>query len=290
MPFNDFDVFWRAANALVQGRDPYALSGVYHPLWSFFMFVPLASLPLELARWVWTLIEGLIFVAVLRRRAMACLLFMPVVLTFLMGQMVMPMLGLFALLRSGKFGGLALGLMMLKPQLMVLLLPWQAWQWWKTDRRQIVWLLTVLVVVMTAALAIQPDWIGRWLAVSGERLRAPISPTVWGLFSFLPGVWWTITAGLVSIILFVWAWRRNDIDLVMAATMLINPVMISYDQTLLTLMIRDGRAWIFLTLISWIAFGLSALELNERAAILTTLAVGVILLQRMRNQMVTRPA
>lgn len=284
MPFNDFDVFWKAAQALLQGQDPYSLPGVYYPLPTFFLFLPFATIPLPLTHVLWTAIEAVIFVAILRRRALFVVLFMPVLLTFLMGQTVMPLLGAFALLRSGLFGGIALALLMLKPQLVILIAPWLLWRWWTNDRRQIVSFALVTGAMAAVAFIVQPDWVNRWLAVSGERMRAPISPSVWGVLSFLPAPWWVLSAGMVTALVVVWAWRRNDIDLVMAATMLVNPVLISYDQTLFTVMIRDARTWIVLTLLSWIVFGLTALELNERAAILTTLAVVVILLWRTWNR------
>jgi hypothetical protein len=110
----------------------YLLPDVYYPLPLYLIFVPLAGLPLPVARIVWSAIEMLILVAVLRRRAVTVLLFVPVFLTFLMGQIVIPMLGLFALLRSGLFGGFALALLLLKPQLVLFLTPWMLWQWWKT--------------------------------------------------------------------------------------------------------------------------------------------------------------
>ena len=288
MPFSDFDVFWKAAQAILQGQDPYAIPGVYYPLPTFFVFLPLAALPLSIAHIVWSAIEAVVFVAILRRRAPLVILFMPVVLTFLMGQTVMPLVGVFALLRSGLHGGIALALLMLKPQLIVFVAPWLFWRWWKEDRRQIVSFGLLLGTMIAAAFITQPDWANRWLTVSGVRVRAPISPSIWGVLSFLPTPWWMLSALLLTIGIVVWAWRRTDIDLVMAATMLVNPVLISYDQTLFALMIEDTRAWIVLTLTSWLAFVLSALELNERASVVTTLVVIAILLRGSRNRVVAR--
>ncbi len=279
MPFNDFDVFWRAAQALVQGADPYAVHGVYYPLPMFFLFLPFAALPLELAHILWTGIEGLILVAILRRRAPLVVLFMPVVLSFLMGQIVLPMLGLYALLRSGRYGGIALGLMCLKPQMVLLIAPWLLWQWWHADRRQVGWFALVLGALALASLLVQPDWVQRWMAVSGERLRAPISPSIWGLVSFLPQPWWVAFAGAATAAIALWAWRQRDMDVVMAATMLVNPVLISYDFTLFTLMLREARVWLFLTVCSWVAFAVSAWQLNEAIYVALTLVVVALLLK-----------
>jgi hypothetical protein len=284
MPFNDFDVFWRAALALLQGRDPYAMPGVYYPLPTFFLFMPLSVFPLEFAHVIWTLIEAIILLAILRQRVPFVALFMPLVLSFLMGQMVIPMLGVFVLLRSRQFGGVALGLLMLKPQLVFFLAPWLLWQWWRRDRKQIVVFLLVFMALGIAAFAAQPDWVYRWLTVSGERVRAPISPSVWGVFSFLPMPVWLAVAGLLAIGIFIWAWRKNDFDILMVSSMLINPVLISYDFTLLIPMISSLRFWLVMTMLSWITFGISAIELNERATVLLPLIVIILLVRQRQSQ------
>ena len=280
MPFNDFDVFWSAAGAVLQARDPYALPGVYYPLPFFFIFLPLAALPLWLAHLVWTAIELLVLVAILRWRAPAVLMFAPVFLALLMGQIIIPMLGLFALLRSGKAGGIALALMALKPQLVVFLAPWLLWRWWKSERRQIVWLIVTLAAMALAAFIVQPDWMAQWLSVSGERIRAPISPSVWGLLSFLPTPLWIASASLVTAGLFIWAWRRNNLDVLATMSLLINPILISYDLTLLTVMIRETRVWMALTVLSWVAFSVSAWQLNESSYVIVTVLVIWRLLQQ----------
>lgn len=277
MPFSDFTVFWSAAQAMLYGRDPYSLPGVYYPLPTFFLFLPLAALPLSVAEVVWTVVELLVLVAVLRRRALLVLLFMPVFLSLLMGQTVIPLLAAFALLRSGVEEGVALALLLLKPQLVALVAPWKICQWWKTDRTQIVRFLVVSAALAAGAFVMQPDWVARWLTVSGERMRAAISPSVWGVLSFLPRPLWLVSAGLVTLVVVVFALRARNVDLVLAASMLVNPVLISYDQALFTPMVGGVRTWVLLTLLSWVAFGISALQLNERAAILTTIAVIVLL-------------
>jgi hypothetical protein len=222
----------------------------------------------------------LVLVAVLRRRALLVLFFMPVFLSLLMGQTVIPLLAAFALLRSGVEEGVALALLMAKPQLVVLVAPWQVWRWWLSDRVQIVRFVVVSAALAAGAFALQPDWVARWFAVSGERMRAAISPSVWGLLSFLPRPLWLVSAGVVTLIVVVLALRAKNVDLVLAASMLVNPVLISYDQSFLTLMVDGTRTWLVLILLSWVAFGISALELNERAALITTITVLVILIRR----------
>jgi len=260
MPFNDFDVFYRAAQAVLYGQDPYSVYGVYHPFPFFILFLPLAALPLEVARVVWTAIELIIFVAIARKRALYAMLFLPVILTFLMGQIVMPMLAMFALLRFQKHQGIAAAWLCVKPQLIGLLLPFVFWRMWKNERRGFVWFGGIWFVLLGASFLLQPNWLQRWFEVSGERLRTPFAPSVWGALSFLQNPFWIIIAGGLSIGLLVWAYWRADFDILSVVNLLVNPVIVSYDLTLLTLFIKPLWMWIVLTLLAWLAFAFAALD------------------------------
>ncbi len=279
MPFKDFDVYWQIARALLQGANAYALPEAYYPLPFYFLFLPLATLPLPLAHALWTAIASVVFVVILRRRAIYALLFMPVLLSFLMGQIAISMLGVFALLRSGRFGGIALALLLLKPQLVILVAPWVMWRWWKSERRQFISFGLTLGALALAAFTFQPDWLTQWLAVSPERLRAALSPSLWGALAFLPMPLWIALAGGATILLVLRAWRTRDFDLIAVANFLVNPVIISYDLTLLLATLRGRWTLLLLTVVSWVCFAISAggLVRGEGPFVLTTLAVLVVL-------------
>lgn len=282
MPFNDFDVFYYAARAVLAGQDPYALSGVYYPFPLFLLFAPLAALPLPAAHAAWTVIELAIFVTLLRRRALYAALFMPVVLAFLMGQLIMPLLAMFALLRRGRLEGIATAWLLVKPQLVILLLPWLFFRWWKHDRRQFLVCGGIWGALLAASFVIQPGWVQSWWAVSGERLRTPFSPSLWGALSFLPNWGWLIAASAVAAGFLVWAYRRKDFDILCVVNLLVNPVIVSYDLTILTLFVRPLWMWVVLTLLSWSAFAASALSLwrGEGLAALVTLTTLAYLLYK----------
>jgi len=260
MPFNDFDVFYHAAQAVLQNQDPYAVYGVYYPFPLFLVFLPFAALPLNVAHIVWTFIEALIFVAIVRRRALYAVLFMPVILTFLMGQIVMPLLAMFALLRFQKLEGVATAWLCLKPQLIGLLLPFVIWRMWRRDRAQFLWFGGIWFALLSASFLLQPNWAQRWVEVSGERLRTPFAPTLWGALSFLPSPFWFILAGALMVGLLAWAYWRRDFDILSVVNLLVNPVIVSYDLTLLTLFIKSLWMWILLTILSWLAFAAAALD------------------------------
>lgn len=283
MPFFDLDNFLRAAQAVLAGRDLYALPDVYYPLPLYFIFIPLATLPSQIAHITWTVIQVVILAAVLRRRVFSILFFMPVLLTFVMGQIVIVMLGLFALLRSKRYGGVTLAVLVLKPQLVLFVAPWLLWSWWRTDRRQIVSFVLTITLMAICAFALQPSWLARWLEVSGQRNRAAIAPSLWGLFSFLPGPLWIVVGICLTVVLLIWAWRSNDFDILAAAGFLANPLIISYDLTILTSTIKNSSVWVGLTVISWVAFAVSAWQLNERANTFVTLVILLFILYEKRK-------
>src|SRR5258708_37336945 len=127
MMFNDFDIFYHAAQAVMQGQDLYSVLGAYHPFPFFLVFLPLAAMPLNVAHVVWTALGFIIFAAVARQRALYAMLFLPVILTFMEGQIVMPLLALFLLLRAQKHQGIAAAWLCLKPQWIGLMLPFVFW-------------------------------------------------------------------------------------------------------------------------------------------------------------------
>jgi hypothetical protein len=287
MPFNDFDVFYHAAQAVLHGQDPYAVYGAYHPFPFFLVFLPLAALPLEAAHIVWTGLELVIFIAIVRKRALYAMLFLPVILTFLMGQIVMPLLAMFALLRVQKHQGIAAAWLCLKPPLIGLMLPFVFWRMWKNERRGFLWFGGIWAVLLGASFLLMPNWVQRWLQVSGERVRMPFAASLWGALSFLPTAVWLVGAGILSLALLMWAYRRADFDILSIVNLLVNPLIVSYDLTLLTLFVASWRMWVLLTALSWLAFAVPAMDLwrgEGPTAVVTLVALVYVVRQKWREQ------
>ena len=283
MLFKDIDIFWYAAQAILQGRDPYSIPSleVFYPLPFYFLFVPLVALSLPVVHVVWTVLQAVILVALLRRRALFVALSMPVLLTFILGQVDMVTTGLVVPLRSGIGGGVALAFLVLKPQLVLLLAPWMLWQWWQRDRRQIVWFLFVFGSLVLLSFIVQPDWVGQMLARSGERTRAGVSSSLWGMLAFLPSSIWLPCAAIICALLVIWAWRKNDFDVVAVVGLLVSPFIFSYNLLPLLAVIRKPIFLIGFTILSWVTFAISAWQSNDRASALITLwALAVLYLQR----------
>lgn len=273
--FKDIDIFLLAAQAIVQGRDPYSIPNleVFYPLPFYFLFIPLSVLPSDLVHVLWTILNAVVLVAVLRRRALPVFISAPVFLTFLLGQVDILMMALFAKVRSGVGAGIALAFLVLKPQLVVLVTPWLMWQWWRKQPRQLVWFLALVSILLLGSWIVQPDWAARLIARSGERTRAAISSSVWGVLSFLPASLWLPVSALVVVVLVVWAWRKNNFDIIAVVGMLISPYIFSYNLTPLLVTIRRLRVLIGVTILSWMVFAIAAWQSSDAAAMCLTLFV-----------------
>ncbi len=273
--FKDIDIFWLAAQAIFQGRDPYSIPNleVFYPLPFYFLFIPFTALPLDLVHVLWTGLNAVVLVAVMRRRALFIFLSAPILLTFLLGQVDIVMMALFAVLRFGIGAGIALAFLVLKPQLVVFVTPWLLWQWWRKQPRQLIWFLALVSIILISSLIVQPDWVQRLLARSGERTRAAISSSLWGLFSFLPAVWWLPVTAIMVAILVILAWRKNNFDVVATTGMLISPYIFSYNLTPLLVMLQRPRVLIGVTIFSWITFAIAAWQSSDAAAALLTIVI-----------------
>lgn len=287
MPFKDIDIFLSAAAAILQGHDPYSLPNleVFYPLHFFFLFIPFVALPPPIVHVVWTGIQVVILVVILRRRALMAVWSMPVLATLVFGQAGIVMLGLFTRLRASRAAGVALAFIALKPSLVLFLAPWMLWQWWRRDRWQIVWFVIVLGVLLLASLVVQPDWVVRFWARTGARARVGIVASLWGWLAVFPVPLWLASAALVTAILAIWAWRQNDFDIVATVGCLINPFIFSYDLLLLLGVLCKQTYLIGFVVISWIAFAISAMQSNDRAGALLTVATLGVLVWEKRHSM-----
>ncbi len=283
--FKDLDIFLRAAAAILQGIDPYSIPNleVFYPLPFYFLFIPFVSLPAPVTYALWSALSASVLIAVLRRRVVWVALSMPVLLTFLLGQVDIVMMALFAALRSSVVAGVALAFLVLKPHLVLLLAPWMVWRWWRRDRRQIVLFSIVIATIVVLSFLVQPDWLARFLARSGERTRAAISSSVWGLLAVLPASVWLPVSAVVVAAIVVWAWRRDNFDLVAAAGLFVSPYIFSYNLLPLLALNLSRRVLVGFTIASWLAFGIATWQLNDRAAALITLGVLIELARKYRS-------
>ncbi len=287
--FKDIDIFIAAAQAIWAGKDPYQLAGVeaFYPLPFYLLFLPLAWLPLPIVHVLWGAISGVVLIAMLKRRALAVIFSTQALLTFLLGQVDIVMMGLYVLVQSGASGGgIALAFMALKPQLVFVLAPFQLWRWWRTprQRRELVWFFGIGAALTVASFIAQPNWVMSLLGRSGERVRANVSSSLWGLLSFLPTPVWLVTAGLITVVLIVWAWRTGKVEIVAAVGLLVSPLIFAYNLMPLYAMFRRGRILLAMAALSWVGLAIANLQSNDRAdALVAVFAVTVLFWQWWRE-------
>lgn len=278
--WKDIDIFIAAAQAIWNGQDPYHLAGVeaFYPLPFYFLFLPLAWLPTEVAHILWAVISLVILVLLFRRRALIVMLSAQVVLTFLLGQVDIVMMALYLLVATGAAGGgIALAFLFLKPQLVLLLTPYLLWRWLQTRSRELLWFVSLVAVLFLASFLAQPDWVVSLLSRSGERMRAAVSSSLWGLLSFLPSPLWLLSGAVIALGLVVWAWRTKKTDIVESVGLFISPFVFAYNLTPLYVMFRQTWVLIALAVLSWIGFFIADLQSNDRAsALVTVLALGLL--------------
>lgn len=283
--WKDIDIFITAAQAIWNGQDPYHLAGIeaFYPLPFYFLFLPFAWLPRDVSHVLWAVISAAILVSLLRRRALIVLFSSQVVLTFLLGQVDIVMMALYALIAAGGAGGgIAMAFMVLKPQLVLLLAPFMVWRWWQTRRRELVWFACIVTLLFLASLIAQPDWVSALLSRSGERMRAAVSASMWGLLSFLPSPLWLAAGSAIALALVVWAWRTKKTDLVASVGLFISPFVFAYNLTPLYVMFRQTWVLAALVVLSWIGFFVADLQSNDRASALVTVLALVLLFRTWR--------
>ncbi len=110
MFFGDFVILWAAARAFAQWQDTYLVGEFFYPLPTLFVLIPFALVPLQAATALWLGICLLIFVLVLKRRALLWAFFTPTLQAFGSAQFTPLLLGLVPLLRKQRWIGLAIAL------------------------------------------------------------------------------------------------------------------------------------------------------------------------------------
>jgi hypothetical protein len=225
----DFSTFYYAAECWMQGQSPYACAHFFYPLPTLFLFLPLTAFPLPVAKIIWMLLLLTSLVVVCKRRTVWYVLYVPALQALYLGQIDLVLLPAI-LLANGP----AMALVTLKPQLVWIYLPiWLLSVNWVERKR----FLIVAGALWGASFLAWPMWVPEFLATTrGLGQAAYASPSLWG-GNFLP--WWLVI--ILGIILIRYAKNR------WAATMAVNPAVISYD---LIVLLPRARWW--LVPLSWI--------------------------------------
>lgn len=300
---------------------------IYAPPTAIF-FAPLAALRIDFAGVAWIFISE-IFVAlsvvmlVQNTRwsrlklyvpfwAVGIVLFMPVLLTLLMGQasalLLIIVVTASALWDRGRWftGGMILGLTIVKPQPVVFLIPMVGF-WLLLNKRwsALLGIALSIGVSMLAGFALFPNFIQDWQAVAFSKVGgvATRMPTVWGLsadlFDASPlGTWIAVALTALAVgagVAIVTRWKSESAVRVVAAlvplSLLTTPYLWNYDQILLLMPLfivliglekRNVSFWVIalaplaLDLVAIAFFGIAAVRLRDTLSALLPMGVGAM--------------
>jgi len=283
----DFFTYWGGGRGLLEGANLYDsatwqnITRVYGSTWfpnpifiyappTAILFAPLAALPVPVAAvlWVWlseifVVLTACVIAWSLRWRrpssyalfwAIGIMFFVPVLLTFLMGQVSALILILVAssaaLWDRGKWsgGGLLLGIAIVKPQPIALLIPMLAlWLWLNRRWRALGGVAISFGVSILASFVLFPSFVSDWQSAASAKVSgvADRMPTLWGLTLDLLGAsplawasaWALVLLATVVCVVIVVRWRNKSatelISVLLVFSLLVTPYLWNYDQILL---------------------------------------------------------
>lgn len=270
----DLLYFWNIARAILQGLSPYSVANVYPPATSY-LFVVFGLLSFQAAAWGWAGVNLLTALDIIRRLPATrlrwlWLLFSPLVFIVLDGQNDLVFLWLaLNLERKDWRAGVAAGLILLKPQIAFVVLPWYLIRWLLHDRKQIVRFAGLTALLVVFPLVIRPGVYLEWLAAAQAQtaLRFAASPGLFAFTTFAVPIW--IPAVLGGLIALAGLWL--DPHSSWAAQLLALPGGRWYDSVLL---LNAAPVW-FAVPLSWLTFALAAWLKNSVPLVL--IPVGILL-------------
>lgn len=187
----DFSVLWAAGDAILNGRDPYKVSGFYYPLPFAYLIALFALIPERVAFGVWLAVNALLLVIFLRRAFWKWVLYFPVIHLFSSGQVELLWWCMARVLGRNWTSALIGALMTLKPQSALLLLTFHLWDWLRHSRRTFAAWLGLTAALWAAPLLWRPSWVQDWLAATpaastGFLGAAQSAPGLFSLTRFAP--------------------------------------------------------------------------------------------------------
>jgi hypothetical protein len=158
-PLYDFEIFWHSGRRLLAGKSPYRVQGFVSPLPLAVLFAPFGLLPRLSAYVIYVLTTlGLLLKAAGRRagRAEWALLSFPVLFTFFVGQVDLPLA-----LTASILGPLSFPLLLAKPQIAFVAVPWFLGH---SNRRRLAAGIAAALGMLLLCFWLRPGWIAEWRA------------------------------------------------------------------------------------------------------------------------------
>lgn len=247
----DFRVYWNTGLAVLRGLSPYTASGSFYPPLTSYLFALTALLPPVVGYGLWGLANAAMLVHIGKgRRALAWVLFLPVLFMFLSGNI--DLLAVWASQFLGRKGWKSIGavvLICLKPQMAFVLLPFWLWKWLREDRLRLVHTGTIVFALNMLPYAIRPTVFREWvMAVRLYNTGANVGtePGLWQFAAGHPALVLPILAVSVLIVLLAVLVIRAE-PVVRAVMILAMPAGHGYDSATLAI---QAPAWLMVP-VSW---------------------------------------
>jgi len=156
----DYDFFWRAAQAYINGQSPYSVTGFFSPFPFVLAMIPFGMMPYNLSFGLWSVLSLMALVYVNRSRFPRLIFYLPVIYTLWVGQVDLMIL---ALGFSATWLGVALTT--LKPQLAIFILPYAVYGWWRKGQTDQIWKMGIAVIALYGLpTALSPGWWSDWMS------------------------------------------------------------------------------------------------------------------------------
>ncbi|MDX2140598.1 MAG: hypothetical protein SF123_21125 [Chloroflexota bacterium] len=182
----DFNLFYEAGRAILNGATPYTIPDFNPPLTLALAFALIAWLPYPIAYGLYLIANLALLWSVVKRRILWSLLCFPVLFSLFVGQV-----DLLIVLLIIKFGPRALPLLLFKPQLAFVIVPWYVL---RLKRADWVWCIASGLFLIGLSFLVRPLWIQEWLA---------IVPTVSSYSIRNSNLYWLVPQSLMTPLLIV---------------------------------------------------------------------------------------
>ncbi len=155
----DFRIFHGAGRHLLAGETPYSAgSGFFSPLPLAVLYAPFALLPLPASYAAFILVSLALLYKTMGRRSGWALLSFPVLFVLFVGQV-----DLFLTLAAAAFGPLSFPLLLGKPQVAFVAVPWLLV---RSNRRQLMLGIALSAVMLLICFWLRPGWIAEMRAAA----------------------------------------------------------------------------------------------------------------------------
>lgn len=170
--FTDFYLIYDWVKSTIMGN---AYIG-YYPYPFYLFFSPILLIPKEIAAYIWLAVSIIILVFALKRKAIAALFYYPLIFHMYYNQVTIFFWGLYL-----TDNPIAIGLMSLKPQLLILALP-KLINWFKNDIQKFIKFCITVIGIYIPSLILRPSWPMEFIKNQflGNRTKE-VSPSLWAV-------------------------------------------------------------------------------------------------------------